>query len=138
MKSSLKGGTTIAKNTYTTSRRRSAATEGYFFVDEDIETLLISLNVKNANTAQSVKLFDSTGKAYSAQSTTAYSQVYSVDNPLPGKWHLQFPSGAGERSFIAKAIAKETVDFVPYFVHQEKEGSPVLSVSHPLQGRTFV
>lgn len=137
MKNSLRSGTTIAKNTYGSSSKRSAASEGSFFVDAGIETLLITLNVKNQNTAQYVKLFDSTGRAYSAQSTTAYSQVYSIDNPAPGQWQLQFPSSAGERSFIAKAIAKETIDFVPYFLHQESKAGPVLSISQPLKGKCF-
>ena len=138
MKNSLRSGTTIAKNTYGSSRKRSAASEGAFYVEAGVETLLITLNVKNQNTATNVKLHDSNGRSYSAQSTTAYSQVYSIDNPNPGQWQLTFPSSAGERSFIAKAISKKTIDFVPYFLHQENKDGPVLSVSHPLKGRSLL
>lgn len=137
VKNSLRSGTTIAKNRYTSSKKRTAADEGRFLVEEKIETLVITLNVKNRNKAQYVKLYDSNGRSYSAQSTTAYSQVYNIDNPVAGQWRLNFPSSAGERSFIAKAIAKDTVDFVPYFLHQESKDSPVLSVSHPLKGKFF-
>ena len=90
------------------------------------------------NTARMVTLADSSGKKYTAQSTTAYNQVYTIENPQQGKWLLSFPVYTGAHSFIAKAYGNKNVDFVTYFMHQERPDGPVLTIANPLKGNELL
>ena len=82
-----------------------------------------------------VKLRDGNGKYYSSQSRTVYTAMFNINDPVPGQWTLSFRRRSGKHTFIVKAFSENTMDFVPYFLHQEKKGWPVLSVSNPLSGR---
>ena len=90
------------------------------------------------NTARMVMLTDSSGKKYTAQSTTAYNQVYTIEKPKQGKWLLSFPVYTGAHSFIAKAHGDKNVEFVTYFMHQERPDGPVLAIANPLKGNELL
>eukprot|EP00112_Aurelia_sp_Birch-Aquarium-sp1_P004689 Seg153.11 transcript_id=Seg153.11/GoldUCD/mRNA.D3Y31 product=Hemicentin-2 protein_id=Seg153.11/GoldUCD/D3Y31 len=137
VKSSLRSGTTIAKGAFShfaARGKRSSTTHSSFYVDSTVDTLIITLNVMQQNTARMVTLADSSGKKYTAQSTTAYNQVYTIENPKQGKWLLSFPVYTGAHSFVAKAYGGKSVDFVTYFMHQERQNGPLLTIANPLKG----
>lgn len=141
VKSSLRSGTTIAKGAFShfaARGKRSSTTHSSFYVDSTVDTLIITLNVMQQNTARMVTLADSSGKKYTAQSTTAYNQVYTIENPKQGKWLLSFPVYTGAHSFVAKAYGGKSVDFVTYFMHQERQNGPLLTIANPLKGKKLV
>ena len=108
----------------------------YFVVDGEVNTLLLSLNAVQTSAVTSAALIDPFGVTRSATQTTAYSRVYTIANPAAGQWHLRFPPSSGSNSFIAKSVGNNSIDFTPYFLHQEDEmkGTPILSLSNPVKG----
>ena len=108
----------------------------YFVVDGEVNTLLLSLDAVQASAVTLAALIDPFGVTRSATQTTAYSRVYTIANPAAGQWHLRFPPSSGSNSFIAKSVGNNSIDFTPYFLHQEDEmkRTPVLSLSDPVKG----
>lgn len=83
-------------------------------------------------------LNDPFAKAAMADTTAAYTRVYNIDSPAAGKWSLVAPSETGEGSFVAKAVGDAKIDFTAYFLHQERTGGPVISISNPVSGKEQV
>lgn len=108
----------------------------HFVVDGEVNILLLSLNAIKSSAVRLAALIDPFGAAKNASQTTAYSRVYTIANPATGQWHLRFPNSSGSNSFIAKSVGNNSIDFTPYFLHQENkmEGTPVLSLSDPVKG----
>lgn len=107
----------------------------YITIDGEITTLLISLELKQADRSQYVKLVDPFGDKVSAILTTTYSCVFKQEMPMPGTWHLKYPAGLDITSYVAKSVGNNTVDFATYFLHEGNGSGPVLSVTSPVKGK---
>ena len=107
----------------------------FITIDGEITTLLISLEVKQANQARYVKLVDPFGELLSPIIVTTYTCIFKQLRPMPGTWHMKYPAGIEVKSFSGKSAGNNTIDFSTYFLHEETEGSPVLSVKSPKLGR---
>ena len=140
---SLKSKSTIAMGSSASSSitgKRSVQRRYEILVDRNISTLIVSLNAKPINAGAWVNLIDAAGTAYSAQSSTPYTKVYSIASPAPGKWFLVVPSTVSEVTFIAKVVSVNSIDFAHHFLHQQTTdaSSPVLSIPDPLIGNSYV
>ena len=110
----------------------------FITIDGEITTLLISLEVKQANQARYVKLVDPVGELLSPIIVTTYTCIFKQAYPMPGTWHMKYPAGIEIKSFAGKSAGNNTIDFAPYFLHEETKGGPVLSVKSPKLGRTYL
>ena len=91
--------------------------------------------MKQVNQAKHVKLVDPFGDVLLPSLTTSYTCIFKQSNPMPGIWHMKYPAGIEVSSYVAKSSGNNTLDFATYFLHQEKNGGPVLSVKSPVQGQ---
>eukprot|EP00112_Aurelia_sp_Birch-Aquarium-sp1_P026024 Seg898.2 transcript_id=Seg898.2/GoldUCD/mRNA.D3Y31 product="hypothetical protein" protein_id=Seg898.2/GoldUCD/D3Y31 len=128
-----------AKGIFKTTRLRGqaflrTANKRKFFVDSEVKSIMVTVNSWFAYKVRYMKLRDGNGKYYSPQSRTVYTAIFNIDDPVVGQWTISFRRRSGRHTFIVKAFSEKTMDFVPYFLHQEKKGWPLLSVSNPLSG----
>ena len=106
----------------------------YITVDGEVKLLLISMNIKQANKAHSIRLVDPKGNQSKPVLSTTYTCIFKVRNPDPGTWELRCPVGVDIKTYSAKSAGNNTVDFTLYFLHSENEISPVLSIEMPVKG----
>jgi len=106
----------------------------FITIDGEITTLLISLEVKQANQAQYVKLVDPFGDILKPTIVTTYTCIFKQIRPMPGTWHMKYPAGIQIKSYSGKSVGNNTIDFAAYFLHEEVKGGPVLSVKSPKLG----
>ncbi len=141
MANSLENMNTIAQATISTRRRgRRFGSNNYRIeVDDEMKSLMVTINVQQENVGNAVELVDRAGRTYFAQSSTKFAKVFNIKNPDPGTWSLRYRNGIGEVAFTADAVSDKPLDFYYYFTHQEKpsENSPVMALPNPIEGIRF-
>ena len=106
-------------------------------LDGEITLLLITMELRQANTATNVRLVDPLGNQFLPTLTTTYTCIFKQKYPMPGTWQLKCPVGTEIKTYSAKSAGNNTIDFTPYFLHSENETSPVLSVDTPVTGNFY-
>ncbi len=131
VENSLKNKETISQGVLPTG---SSSYTFYLDVDSDIKSLIVSLSFKQSGLGNGIRLEDSRNVAYTAQSSTSYTKVFSVTNPIPGVWYLHYPPGQAI-SHVVDVISDNPIDFQYHFMFQESASSPVLTIPSPLKGK---
>ena len=82
-----------------------------------------------------ISLLDPKGQQVMALVNLSHSLVFSIENPMGGRWMLKIPQSVGKYDYIARVKSRKIVEFGYYYVMiYNGISSPI---EYPLKSKLF-
>ena len=115
--------------------RRSLPTNQFpLEIDEFASKLQVTVTTEK-KIKHVISLVDPKGHLITAQVNLSHSLVYSIQNPMRGRWMLRIPQAVGKYDYIARVKSRKVIEFGYYYVLVYNGiSSPI---EYPLKSKLF-